>query len=475
MPLPNSEFLGSEDDIFPQPGPQLEFLSTRANIAGYGGSAGGGKTYALLLDAMRNVAVPAYEGVIFRRTMEQVRTAGGLWDESSNLYPIVGGVPREQQADWRFPKGGKVRFEHLQHERDKIQYQGAQIAFMGFDELTHFTESQFFYMLSRNRSTCGVIPYIRCTFNPDAQSWVKRFFAPWVDSQYEDKAASGEIRHFIRKGDQIVWVPAGTPNSKSVTFVRSSIHDNKILLSKDPCYLASLMAMAYVDRRRLLDGDWDIVEGGNMFRREWFGVPVDAAPATMRLCRYWDLAASEADEPGKDPDWTAGVLMGRDIRGIFYVVDVLRLRATPLNVESLITQTAALDRAMWGQVAIRMEQEPGSSGVNTIAHYNRLLAGYDFAPNKTTGSKATRAKPLSAQVEAGNVKIKSAPWNNEFLNECAAFPPLSGHDDQVDAASGALEELAFGVPFTGAVGGEQRSPDGSPFGANPRIDLSGFR
>jgi len=448
-------FESPEDEIsvLAQPGPQAHFLATRADIAGYGGSAGGGKTYGLLLEALRHIHVKGFEGVIFRRTMEQVRTAGGLWDESQGLYPLFRATGREQQCDWRFPEGSKIRFEHLQHERDKLQYQGAQIAFMGFDELTHFSESQFFYMLSRNRSTCGVRPYVRCTFNPDARSWVKRFFSPWVDRQSKAPAVSGEVRWFVREGDQIVWVPSGTPDAKSVTFVRSSIHDNRILMERDPGYLASLKAMAFVDRRRLLDGDWDVVEGGNMFRREWFGTPIDAIPHGLRLCRYWDLAASEAVE-GRDPDYTVGVLMGRGAGGVFYVLDVQRSRSTPLGVEALVVQTAALDRATYGYVATRMEQEPGSSGVNTISHYLRLLAGYDFAGVSSSGSKVSRAKPLSAQVEAGNVRLRSGPWNLDFLNECSAFPPLSGHDDQVDGASGAFQELCNSVPYSGAAGGE---------------------
>src|SRR5690606_135321 len=109
---------------------------------------------------------------IFRKTYPQVRNEGGLWDESETLYPLMGAEPIVTRLEWRFPSGATVRFAHLDHESDKYNWQGAQIALIGFDEVTQFSESQFFYMLSRNRSTCGVRPYIRATCNPDADSWV---------------------------------------------------------------------------------------------------------------------------------------------------------------------------------------------------------------------------------------------------------------------------------------------------------------
>ncbi len=156
----------------PQPGPQETWLSSGADIAIYGGSAGGGKSWALLFEPLRHVANPGFGAVIFRRTMPMITNEGGLWDESMGLYPLAGATPMIGSHDWRFPSGANVGFRHLQHEVTKLDWQGAQVALIGFDELTHFTESQFFYMFSRNRSMCGVRPYIRATTNPDAASWV---------------------------------------------------------------------------------------------------------------------------------------------------------------------------------------------------------------------------------------------------------------------------------------------------------------
>jgi predicted phage terminase large subunit-like protein len=393
------------------------------------------------MEPLRHAGNPDFGAVMFRRTSPQIRNEGGLWDESMKLYPLLGAEPRESTLEWRFPAGARVKFSHLQYEQDKLAWQGSQIPLLCFDELTHFSEGQFFYLLSRNRSACGVRPYVRATTNPDALSWVKPFLAPWLDRKHESPAASGELRWFVRDGGHVLWVPAGTEHAKSVTFVRASIFDNKIFLAKDPSYLANLKALSIVDRARLLDGDWDIVPGGNMFRREWFEI-VGEAPAAMRRVRYWDLAASEVKE-GKDPDWTAGVLMGVADDKIVFLEDVQRVRTTPGGVEKLVRQVAETDKARYGAVEIRMEQEPGSSGVSVIDHYQReVLFGFDFAGVRSTGAKEERAKPLSSYAEARNVKLVSGPWNHDWLNEATAFPTPDVHDDSIDAAAGAFNALA---------------------------------
>ncbi|GAF77528.1 unnamed protein product, partial [marine sediment metagenome] len=173
------------------------------------------------------------------------------------------------------------------------------------------------------------------------------------------------------------------------------------------------------------------------FRREWFEI-IDVTLGGAKRCRYWDLAATEQSKKSKDPDWTVGCKMAAAPRmDRFVIEDVQRVRATPAGVEALIRQTAALDGKA---CTIFMEQEPGASGVNTIAYYRRVLAGYSFYPVKTTGSKEVRAYPLSAQSEAGNIKLLAGPWINTFLEELEGFPQGS-HDDQVDAAAGAYERL----------------------------------
>jgi predicted phage terminase large subunit-like protein len=178
-----------------------------------------------------------------------------------------------------------------------------------------------------------------------------------------------------------------------------------------------------------------VPRGGGIFKGHWFDT-IDALPVRRTKVRAWDLAASDAT--GSDPDWTVGVLMSRDAEGFFYVEDIVRMRGSPHEVERVIRSTAMLDGK---DVIIRLPQDPGQAGKAQVAYMVRQLAGYAVKSYPVTGSKETRAGPLAAQAEAGNVKLLQAPWNRPFIEELCAFPTGS-KDDQVDAAADAFNELA---------------------------------
>lgn len=146
--------------IRPQKGPQEKFLATNAEIAIYGGAAGGGKTYAILMEPLRYINTRGYRAVIFRKNFNQIFASGGIWDESQEMYGDIAGSKSVQtpKFKWSFKNKANIYFDFLGRDADVEKWQGSQITFIGFDELTHFSERQFFYMLSRNRSTCGVKP-----------------------------------------------------------------------------------------------------------------------------------------------------------------------------------------------------------------------------------------------------------------------------------------------------------------------------
>src|SRR6056297_1192112 len=230
------------NEIRAQPGPQERFLSCNADVAFYGGAAGGGKTFALLLNPLYNSGNGKFGSVTFRRTTKQVTSEGGLWDTASDLYSSIGAVPNQQQLNWKFPSGAKIGFAHMEHEKNRYDWQGAQIPLIQFDELTHFTWRQFSYMLSRNRSVSGVKGQIRATLNPDPDHWARRFIDWWIDDNgFAIPERSGVVRHFIVQGDDTVWgdsreeleekYPGSLP--KSFTFIKSSLTDNKILMEAD--------------------------------------------------------------------------------------------------------------------------------------------------------------------------------------------------------------------------------------------------
>lgn len=435
--------------LFPLKGPQTMFLASAADIVIYGGAAGGGKSYSLLLEPLRHFDNGYFGGVIFRRTTKQVTNQGGLWDESSALYPTIGGTPRLDHLEWVFPSGMRVRFAHMEHEKNVYDWQGAQIPFIGFDELTHFTEHQFWYMLSRNRSTTGIPAYVRATCNADADSWVRKLIDWWIDPKtgYPIPERAGALRYFVRINDRLHWADspqtlvAEFPDSmpKSMTFVPAKLEDNPILMEKDPRYRANLDALPLVERMRLKEGNWNVRPAAGMyFQKQWFSI-VRAAPVGKAI-RYWDRAATEATQKNKDPDWTVGLRLVRDKQGMFFVTDVIRLRESPHKVEQAILNAASQDGQ---QTQIFLEQDPGQAGVAEVKRYAQLLAGYDVRFARVTQDKQTRARGVSAQAEAGNVKLIEAPWNEEFLRELQSFPE-SKHDDQVDALSGAFNSIILG-------------------------------
>lgn len=193
-------------NIRPQP-KQEEFLSSPADLVIYGGAAGGGKTYALLLEECRHSGNPKFNSVIFRRNNTQIFTNGGLWDSAMALLPQIGAKPKKTpKPQFTFPSGAKVVFDHLERYADCLSYQGSQIPFIAFDELTHFDENVFWYMLSRIRSDSGVPGYVRATTNPDPDSWVRAFIDWWIGKDgLAIPERSGKIRWFIRLNGEVIW------------------------------------------------------------------------------------------------------------------------------------------------------------------------------------------------------------------------------------------------------------------------------
>ncbi len=439
----------SEIQIRPQKGPQERFLATPADIAIYGGAAGAGKTFALLLEPLRHVTTNRqFSAVVFRRNAVQVRNPGGLWDESFNLYGVVGGTPLAQPLEWKWGAGGRVKFAHLDHENAVLDWQGAAIPLICFDELTHFTRKQFFYMLSRNRSTCGVAPYVRATCNPDADSWVAELIAWWIDPEtgYPIPERAGVVRWFIRRDDALIWADTrqelidkygADELPKSLTFVPGKLDDNPALTSKDPGYRANLRAMTIVDQERLLHGNWKIrPAAGLYFQRSWCEV-VDIAPAHLTVVRYWDLAATRKTEEN-DPDWTIGVKLGRDPKTKeLYILHAERMREDPHTVRTALKNIASADGK---NVRIGLPQDPGQAGKAQAKDMVADLGGYNVQARPERGDKIARFSPFSAQCKAGNVKVLRGPWNDDFFTSLEGFPDAT-HDDDADACGGAYGML----------------------------------
>ena len=425
------------------------FAASPADIAIFGGAAGPGKSWSLVYDPLRWVDRPGFTGIIFRRQRTQLVGGGSVWEESQKLYPFLNGRPRGgNMLDWRFPSGAAIEFGHLQHENDKLSHKSKQYAYIGFDEVTDISEGQFWYLLSRNRSTCGVRPYIRAATNPDPDSHIRKLIDWWIGKDgFPILERSGVLRYFVRIKDELHW--AGSPEElyrkfahlpridvqpKSLTFIPAKLDDNQILLEADPQYRANLLAMHEIDRAKLLGGNWNIrPASGDFFPRDRAKF-IDECPTLVEVCRGWDKAGTKPSEANPDPDYTAGVKMGRTADGRIIVADVVRDRLDPLDTERMILRTAEQDGT---RCKVGFWQDPAQAGKFDVAHFTRLLQGFIVEVERASKDKQTFAKPFSSQWLAGNVYLLRGPWNDAYVNEHDAFPSGSGtvKDDQVDGSS----------------------------------------
>ena len=399
---------------------QRVFLRTNALEALFGGAAGGGKSSALLMSAMQYVDVPNYSAILFRRTYADLSLPGALMDRFRDW---IGG---EEDIHWNansyvatFPSGARISFGYLNNTNDYLRYKGSEFQFIGMDEVTEIRESDYRYLFSRlRRPASGPLSQVplrmRAASNP-APNWVRQRFI------VEGKSA-GRI------------------------FVPSLLKDNPGIDADS--YRMALQALDPVERNRLEKGDWWSTSLGTLFDRNDFIIidqhEVPIVTSSARAVRFWDLAATEPHSGNLDPDWTVGTLMLFD-QGIGYVLDVRKIRAKGDKVEQLIAQTAAEDGKT---VAIRIEQEPGSSGKALIDQYARyVVPGYDLVGLRSSGDKLTRARPFAAAVANGNIRLVRGAWITDFLDEMASFPEACNHDDQVDSVVGAFTYLAgLGLP-----------------------------
>lgn len=430
-------------------------MASSADVVFYGGAAGGGKSYSLLLEPLRHIHNKDFRGVIFRRTYPQITNPEGLWDTAGKIYPLLSAKSNEADLFWRFPSGAIIEFAHMQHAKNRFDWQGSGIPFMGWDELPHFERVQFMYMFSRSRSMSGVKPYIRATMNPvppddEIGGWIHEFIGWYIDEDgWAIPDRCGVIRWFVVVDDSLRWADSKEElreqhpeiEPKSFTFIKSSVYDNEILLTQNPEYLANLMALPLIERERLLGdkdrgGNWLVKPtAGKVFNRSWFEI-VDAVPAGGRFVRFWDLAASEKKLAKDDPDFTVGTLIKR-VGDMYFVLDCIEERLGPAETDALIVNTASQDGR---GVEVRWEMEGGASGKRDNRYIASKLAGYDAKGVRPQGDKLTRAKGLSAQALVGNVKLKRGKWNERWLTQMHGQPDLA-HDDIMDASSGAFNEL----------------------------------
>lgn len=416
-----------------------------ADITFFGGLAGVGKSFMLNLKKLQNLCYPNFTGATFRRSSKAFDAGGSIWQEAVQMFNPL--KPRVNRAIHRFefPNNVTLDYSHLQYEQTVYNHQGSQFARIDFDELTHFTEFQVIYMLSRNRPllTCTAPAQVAATMNPDADSWVRN----WVDWYIDDDGfamwdRSGIKRWFIRRDDEQLWFDSYesamtyiTKNKlidipKSFTFIPARREDNKLFFESESGhkYLSNLQSMTSVERARLLEGNWNIkYTKGSLFKKDW--LPIEIISEDLQfdaVYRGWDLAATV----NKNSDWSATTKIGK-IGNTFYILDYQRYKRTPAQLLEVIRMTAEKDGVLVKQV---FEQEGGSSAIFQKHAILDLLREYQVQFIKPMKNKTERAGAFSVACENKNVYVNDKELKADYIKEFLEFPE-GQHDDMVDATT----------------------------------------
>ncbi len=412
----------------------------------------------------------------------------GLIDDLQELYFLCGKIANKRYLKTRTgfdtyslyvrEKGQNTAI--VKNQWSKIAYKGKihclQVednhTFLVRDKGNYYwtgnSEEVVFYMLSRNRSGCGVKPTVRATCNPDADSWVAKFIEWWIDQEsgLPIKERRGKLRYFIRREDETIWGDSEEELqekygddvvAKSATFIYGTAEENQKLLEKDPNYIANLQALHPVEKARLLYGNWKVrFEAGAIFDRHWFTVIDEILDNESKgiEVRFWDMAATAKDTASKQNElnkafYTANMKMHK-IGDNYYITDVKWQRIKGGNIEQWLLDVASEDGE---DVRIRWELEGGSAAKIVAESFReKLLAHngeYDVRAIKPQGDKVTRALKVASCASRGEIFVLNREWTNKFLNSVQDFDgsrkPLT--NDIVDCLSGCFNELEKAVDY----------------------------
>lgn len=449
----------------PRPTPrQAAFLLLPHREALYGGGRGGGKSEALLMAALQYVDVPGYAALLLRRTFPDLTQPQGLidrldrwlapwrakgeahWDGNDHEWTF----PSESRgpAIPRWSNPAKVRFGHMENERDKEKYQGGEYQLLGFEEGTQFTETQYTFTLGSLRAARGMsIPETgksvplraRITSNPP-------------DPLKPDPLRNGSWvkERFISKPVYLDPVD-GRPRRRA--FVPALMRDNPHLDHDE--YRRSLAQLDELTRKVMEEGLWDVKAPGRLWRADWFE-RVARAPEGLEWVSAWDMAATEPGPGNPDPDWSANVKAASVGSGLEQILYLRKPRAWRRDAGEMERIFASVAREDGDRVKQWVEQEPGSGGKYAVDSFARGAAGFaSVEGERATGAKIDRWRPLLAQaqrrkvvlVEEGAEDVREgnawgatrvAGWG-PFLEMLEAIDPSRGdngpHDDFGDASA----------------------------------------
>ena len=411
---------GSYVAFMPNEGPQTDFLAAAEKDVLYGGAAGGGKSFAMLIDPLRSCHIPEHRALILRRSMPELRE---LIDKSRELYPkaFKGAKFREVEKLWNFPSGAKIEFGFLEKDADVYRYQGQAYSWIGFDEITHLpTEFGWNYLASRLRTTNPELQtYLRCTANPGGvgAQWVKKRYVEASEPNTTFKGKDGLTRKFI---------PA-------------LLQDNPYL-AEDGEYERMLQSLPAVQRRQLLEGNWDVAEGAAFAE---FTTDVHVI-APFELPAWWErvkgidygYAAESCCLWGAiDPD-DKTIIIYRELYRKGLTGEALADTITQMEENEVKSIPGVLDTAAWARTGYT-----GPTIGETLVNRGHKLRRAD--KNRIAGK--TQIHEHLRQREAGRPRLQIFSNCVNLIKELQGIPLSTTNPEDVDtkAADHAYDALRY--------------------------------
>lgn len=455
--------------LAPHPGPQTRLLESTATLTFYGGQGGGGKTYGALLALARWFQVSGYEAILFRRNAVDLEGADSAWEQSKRVMGVLGGTARTAPAlSWRWPEHrSSIEMRHLQNPGDEERHQGKSYACVVFEEVTHFLASQFWYLISRLRSTCGVTPHMIATLNPDPESWVFALVEWWIDAEsgLPIPERDGVVRWMVRLADDsLAWAdtreelesryPDRAP--MSVTFIAARFSDNPTLALKDPDYHARLDMLPAVQRDRLKEGRWTRARKGSLFHEA--PATYTARPIRFDVIR---IGVDFAYSARTSADHNAAVVVGR-IADRFYVLHVvkrqcdanawggelaaLKQRYPTATFHAYIAGTELGVVSMLAQPPHRIRIDATTTRMDKLARAQRTAGHWngnerDVIEAEARVAAGDRIATVPPRIPKRVYVPEQAGWDVAgFVDRVLAFTGRDGgEDDEIDALVAAVD------------------------------------
>lgn len=434
------------------------YLNDKENdIIIWGGAASSGKSYLSALDMLVNgMEDKHYRAGVVRRMKEQLKGAGSLYDEMSNMYATFGVKPKGQAMEFEFESGAFIKMTHSDRPHDKHNFQGWQVTSWLVDEAQQLNEENVVYLLSRLRSKSKQHHQLKLTCNPQYESFLRVWLekAGYIDENgLPRKEMDGVTTYMAEISGETVFLPTlkdfidkygkeliDDLEPMKIVFYSANVNDNPWICKYNKSYVAKLKNLPRIERMRLYEGSWYAKEeAAGVIKRDWFQIVSSAdVPAFGKTARAWDKAGTLPSTMYPDPDFTVGLKGKLDDKGNLFVIDMKRFRDRPAIVQREIEKSAHEDGA---DCYVGIPKDPGAAGKEVTENLSAILMKQGRKPivNQTNKSKAVRFEPVAIAAQNRQIFVVKGDWNEDFFKELETLDfnirKTGHHDDIADALS----------------------------------------